>query len=298
MIRQLTLDDAEATLRVANNHELRIDPEFEVYPLSEMPQWFQGYGEPAFVFGHLDPELDAVLFIHTDSAKNTVDLDLFTDCSNQVAKELMQFGLDWTKEHRAGFKIRSAGNKNDTELHELFAEFGFEHYRDYWKLVWRNLPGEFRITNPQLEIRAVDFDEHAELIHRLEVESFAEHFGYVAIDFPSWLTQRNSIESKDPNGFLIAYYDSKPAGFLIADDSRADQHGGWVDKLGVLAEYRGIGIGKALLHQAASYYRSRGFDSVALGADTGNDSGALDLYFGLGFTPMLIWRAVQLPALR
>jgi ribosomal protein S18 acetylase RimI-like enzyme len=262
-----------------------------------MPQWFQGYGEPAFVFGHLDPELDAVLFIHTDSAKNTVDLDLFTDCSEETARELFAYGLQWVRVNRSGYRVRSAGNKNDASLHALLAEFGFEHYRDYWKLIWRDLPTKFLISNPRLEIRAVSFEAEAELIHRLEAESFSEHFGYVTIDFPAWLTQRNSIESKDPNGFLIAYYDSKPAGFLIADDSRADQNGGWVDKLGVLAEFRGLGIGKALLNYAGNYYQSRGFDSVALGADTGNDSGALDLYFGLGFTPMLIWRAMQLPPL-
>jgi len=262
-----------------------------------MPQWFQGYGEPAFVFGHLDPELDAVLFIHTDSAKKTVDLDLFTDCSEGAARELFAYGRQWVRDNRVGFKIRSAGNKNDAPLHALLAEFGFEHYRDYWKLVWRDLPSAFEISNPSLEIRAVSFEVEAELIHQLEVESFSEHFGYVPIDFPSWLTQRNSIESRDSNGFLFAYYDSKPVGFLIADDSRADQNGVWVDKLGVLAEYRGLGIGKALLNHVGSYYAARGFDSVALGADTGNDSGALGLYFGLGFTPMLIWQAMQLPAL-
>ncbi|NBU23146.1 MAG: GNAT family N-acetyltransferase [Actinobacteria bacterium] len=262
-----------------------------------MQQWFQGYGEPAFVFGHLAPELDAVLFIHTDSAKNTVDLDLFTDCAEDTARELFGFGIEWVRANRTGFKVRSAGNKNDASLHALLVEFGFVHYRDYWKLVWRNLPTEFKINNPRLEIRAVSFEVEAELIHRLEADSFSEHFGYVAIDFPAWLTQRNSIESIDPNGFLIAYYDSKPAGFLIADDSRADQNGGWVDKLGVSAEFRGLGIGKALLNYAGSYYAARGFSSVALGADTGNDSGALDLYFGLGFTPMLIWRAMQLPSL-
>ncbi len=297
MIRTLTLDDAEATLKVANTHELRVDPEFELYPLSEMPQWFQGFGEPAVVFGHEQDRLDAALFIQTDSAKNWVDLDLFTDCSDDVAKELLHFGIEWTKASRPGFKIRAAGNKNDVQLHQLFSEFGFQHYRDYWKLVWRNISQAVPHSNPQLEIRSVNFDANAKLIHELESKTFSEHFGYVPIAFDAWLRQRKSIESLDPNGFLIAYYDSQPAGFLIADDSRVDQNGGWVDKLGVLSEYRGIGIGKALLNHAAAYYSARGFDSVALGADTGNDSGALDLYFGLGFEPMLVWRAVVLPAL-
>ncbi len=297
MIRLLTLADAEATLRVANTHELRVDPEFEVYPLSEMPQWFQGFGEPAVVFGHLTNELDAVLFIQTDTAKNWVDLDLFTDCSEEAAKALLGHGISWARENRPGFKIRAAGNKNDKQLHQLFAEFGFEHYRDYWKLVWRDLPKASPQTNKQLEIRSVDFDLNAELIHELESKTFSEHFGYVSIGFEPWLKQRKSIESVDPNGFFIAYYNGNPAGFLIADDSRVDQNGGWVDKLGVLSEYRGIGIGRALLNHVSGYYSERGFDSVALGADTGNDSGALDLYFGLGFAPMLVWRAVVLPAL-
>ena len=297
LIRPLTLSDAEATLRVANTHELRVDPEFEVYPLSEMPQWFQGFGEPAVVFGHESEVLDAVLFIQTDTAKNWVDLDLFFDSSSEVAQQLLAHGISWVRDNRPGFKIRAAGNKNDQELHTLLAEFGFQHYRDYWKLVWRNLPATTAFRSAQLEIRSVDFEANAKLLHELEAKTFSEHFGYVPIDFQSWLKQRRSIESVDQKGFLIAYYDNTPAGFLIADDSRVDQNGGWVDKLGVLAEYRGLGIGKALLNQVAVYYSSRGFDSLALGADTGNDSGALDLYFGLGFEPMLVWRAVALPAL-
>jgi hypothetical protein len=47
MIRVATLDDAGELLEVCNNHELRVDPDFEAMPLSEITEFLNGYEEPA-----------------------------------------------------------------------------------------------------------------------------------------------------------------------------------------------------------------------------------------------------------
>ena len=52
--------------------------------------------------------------------------------------------------------------------------------------------------------------------------------------------------------------------------------------LAVAADWRRKGLGKALVLQAAGYFRSRGVERLDLKADTGNPSGALHLYASLG----------------
>ena len=43
MIRVATLEDAGELLEVCNNHELRVDPDFEAMPLSEIVEFLNGY---------------------------------------------------------------------------------------------------------------------------------------------------------------------------------------------------------------------------------------------------------------
>jgi ribosomal protein S18 acetylase RimI-like enzyme len=51
----------------------------------------------------------------------------------------------------------------------------------------------------------------------------------------------------------------------------------------------GHGYGEALLRHGIAYCASRGFDSVELGVDTANESGALRLYEKVGFRAESSW---------
>jgi ribosomal protein S18 acetylase RimI-like enzyme len=63
-----------------------------------------------------------------------------------------------------------------------------------------------------------------------------------------------------------------------------------VDKLGVLEKFRGLGLGKLLLQWGIAHAAEKGYKTVGLGADTGNESGALQLYENQGFKPTVVWR--------
>ena len=62
MIRVATLDDAHELLAVCNQHELRVDPEFEEMPLSEIVEFLNGYEEPAHTLVLEDNGIKAVMF--------------------------------------------------------------------------------------------------------------------------------------------------------------------------------------------------------------------------------------------
>jgi ribosomal protein S18 acetylase RimI-like enzyme len=59
---------------------------------------------------------------------------------------------------------------------------------------------------------------------------------------------------------------------------------GWVRNVGVVGSARGRGLGTFLLRTAFAEFARRGRDTVGLGVDTENATGALRLYEGLGMT--------------
>lgn len=61
---------------------------------------------------------------------------------------------------------------------------------------------------------------------------------------------------------------------------------GWIDVLGTRRGYRGIGLGRALLRAGIHLLREAGMETVRLGVDANNPSGALGLYERNGFSRM------------
>lgn len=297
MIRKATLDDATTLWELANQHELRVDPSFEAYPLSEIEEQITGYSEPGHPFLLDKNGVVACVFIHPDTPRGRIEIDLFTIGTKDQTSALFGFALDWVKEFYPQFEVRAACNKLDTELLAIFENSGLGFTRDYYKLQLNQLSVAYPTLPPGVDIVALDLESHGELFHHLESESFKDHFGYVKVSAEDWLRERLARTTNDPKGCFVLYVGQEAAGFLISSDFRADVNGGWVDKLGVLETYRGQGFGKLLLQWGIAHAANKGYTSVGLGADTGNDSGALELYFKMGFEVQLSWRMYSRPPL-
>jgi mycothiol synthase len=75
----------------------------------------------------------------------------------------------------------------------------------------------------------------------------------------------------------------------LEDDSRK----GWVRSIAVLPEFRGRGLGKALLLASMHALKTAGYETVHLSVDTENQYGALALYMNAGFkvdSRMIVYR--------
>ena len=64
---------------------------------------------------------------------------------------------------------------------------------------------------------------------------------------------------------------------------------GWVADLGVLAGYRGRGIGAALLAHSFHTFKARGFAVVGLNVDASDETGATALYERVGMRVRQQW---------
>ena len=92
-------------------------------------------------------------------------------------------------------------------------------------------------------------------------------------------TRKSFVEDMEPGGIrLIALDNSKVVGWCHVRPDRWEgfTHAGWLG-MGVLKEYRGQGIGSALLYQSLEEARNRGLERVELSVFASNLT-AIHLY--------------------
>jgi ribosomal protein S18 acetylase RimI-like enzyme len=139
-----------------------------------------------------------------------------------------------------------------------------------------------------------DLDEAVRLAHN---EAFAEHWGSQPRDeetWKSWTTQHRTFRRQwsrlvlDPSerdedgraeiaGYVVSY--------AFEQDWEALGHSqGWVGLIGVRPAWRGRKLAPALLANVLRAYAADGMDAAGLDVDTGNATGALSLYKGMGFS--------------
>lgn len=115
-------------------------------------------------------------------------------------------------------------------------------------------------------------------------------------DMPEYAyNKRKSVKSYmdwlfkgDPSGFFVAKLNDKVVGFISCHGNWEDYREGKVCEIhefAVKEEYKGRGIGKALLQRAIDYAISLGRKKVTLWVGEGNER-AINLYLKMGFKPL------------
>ncbi|AQS71353.1 GNAT family N-acetyltransferase [Streptomyces pactum] len=133
-----------------------------------------------------------------------------------------------------------------------------------------------------VRLRACATEADRVRVYELYQRAFADHFDFQPRDYRLWLSDIQG-ERLDWSLVSIAATDELgDAGFLLARDDREAM--GWIRGLGVLREARGRGLGAFLLRDAFARFAARGRDTVGLGVDTENATGAPRLYERNGMT--------------
>ncbi len=119
-------------------------------------------------------------------------------------------------------------------------------------------------------------------VHELYQASFARHFDFQPRTFDAWLHDIGAEGLDWSLVWIVATDDLGDAGFLLSRDDREAM--GWIRSIGVLPAARGRGLGGFLLRHAFAAFAARGRDTVGLGVDTENSTGAPRLYERHGMT--------------
>jgi len=164
----------------------------------------------------------------------------------------------------------------DRAAEALFRSRGYEPVHRYLELSLEltEPPGRFEPAGIRIEPFRV---EDARVFHRTIDDAFADNWDFVSTPFEQWYEQR--VVNDDMSYSFLAREGDAVAGAIRCD---ADRRGvGWVGALGVLPEWRGRGVGRALLLRAFREFWDRGQPNVGLGVASDN-AGALHLYESVG----------------
>jgi ribosomal protein S18 acetylase RimI-like enzyme len=297
--RIATEADAKAVAEIANEHELSIDKQSSLFSEQGALDFIAGYIDPSVT--HLisfdnEPGFSAVLNLHPDSVKSRYFTDIYAKPSVEVLDDVVIWAIELARTEHPDWQMWPGANFLDKRLQSAWASQGFEFLRRYYtmRMSISSVPTIRQIEG--LEIRAIDLANPGEvaLWHTIHQNSFSKHFGFAPRELEKW-SELVIDAATDPNGVFLAFKNGQPVGFCQCNDEYAEENKGNISILGVSQENQGLGIGEALLQTGIVYSASKGFDTLELNVDTGNESGALKLYEKVGFKPESSWIQLHQP---
>ena len=285
-------EDVPALVALCNAHDSAIDPEFEDSSEEEIRDELNGFYDEVFaeVFEQ-DGEITDLVTAQVDKARARVEIDVFGLPGKHDYDRSISHAISWAKTHYPGFELRGSCNDKDLKLRAANERAGFKIVRKYWTMRNHQPNKSFPKLPAGVSIRQADFERERYVWHSLLMQSFSDHYGFKQKSFEEWETQQRKLSLQDRTGVFFLEENGIPVGLLVCTDHRAENKGGFIDKIGVLKSHRGKGYGDLLLRWGCAYSVARGFKDVALGVDTGNSTGAVALYEKAGFRPMNIWLA-------
>jgi|GEM_PF-1967071 len=182
--------------------------------------------------------------------------------------------------------LQTTRNSKDKWMVRVLLANGFEIQRSFWNLhaLFSYLSySAFKVNTEQVSIKGLDSDEELTSLTDMINLIFHNSWGYSRMeveDVKGWISRINARG----DGIFLALKGGRLVGFLIMDLSLylLDQGTAYIALLGVHPEYRGRGIGRALVYAAFERMRERELTGIQVTVDTSNEN-ALGFYESLGF---------------
>jgi mycothiol synthase len=164
----------------------------------------------------------------------------------------------------------------NTAGRDLLTRAGYRPVRTYWRFV---LPLEEAPAEPTwpdgVRMRAFDPERDGKAVHSLIQTAFADNERYREVPYSEWVAGNIDREAFDPELWILAVADGEVVGSIVCPNYESE---GWVRQLAVARDWRGRGVGMALLLKAFGEFYRRGRPHVALVVDSWNRTGARGLY--------------------
>lgn len=166
------------------------------------------------------------------------------------------------------------------DAHRHLEAHGFTHIRDGLQMLI-DLDAPPAATWPDgVAVRTFVRNQDERAVWETAEAAWQDHWGYAPMPFEEFLYFRiESAENFDPGLWHLAMDGEQIAGIALCNPERAGfDNTGWVSVLAVRREYRGRGIGLALLQHAFADFARRGYQHTGLGVDASSLTGADRLY--------------------
>lgn len=207
--------------------------------------------------------------------------------------------LEWAT-HRAADQLQSSTNDlpkfirvDNFEFvesaHRLYAQLGFTpvRYNDELLRSLEDLPSPRGVDGVGIVPWPDDRDEEIRLVKNA---AFADHWGSTPSSQQRWHQSVRGFGARTDLSFIAQDTEGRVIAACLnnryeADDELLGRSDGWINSLGTLAEWRGKGIGSALVIQSLHAFAAAGLTHASIGVDSENPTGAAELYRSLGFEP-------------
>ena len=151
---------------------------------------------------------------------------------------------------------------------------------------------------PGVEVRPVQ-KEDIRKIWDASIEAFRDHWGFAEPEEKDFLAYKGS-KYFQPELWQVAWVGDKVVGSVlnfIDHDYNQKYHRkrGWTEEITTHRQWRRQGIAKALIVRSMHMHQAKGMTEVALGVDTNNPNGALQLYQSLGYMKEKTWITYRKP---
>jgi len=197
--------------------------------------------------------------------------------------------------------FESAAADSETGTQALLEGHGYIPVRHFFTMLRPDLEDIPAAPLPDgLEVRPVKMED-LQAIHAASVEAFRDHWGFNVENEPTveqWVESPNF----DPSLWRVAWQGEQLAGMVLSyidarENEAYNRKRGWTEDICVRRPWRRRGLARALLVQSLQAVRERGMQEAALGVDTQNLSGALNLYESVGFRAIKRWTTYRKPML-
>ena len=172
--------------------------------------------------------------------------------------------------------IRSSMDGRDMDARRVHEAQGFSPIRHHWRM-------EIKLEGPPpapefpngIELRSFIRGEHERAVWQADNEAFRDHWGSHESTFEEWSQRKFGKPDFDPSLWVIAWDGTEVAG---CSQNRFRMGIGWIGTLAVRRPWRKHGLGLALLLHSFRDFYERGMQTIGLGVDASNPTGATRLY--------------------
>jgi len=171
--------------------------------------------------------------------------------------------------------IQTFMNNRDEAGHVLLRANGYAPIRYFWRMEVKlhEVPASIAFPNG-IELRPFIKEKHAVAVWQADNEVFHDHWGSHEFSFEEW-SKKFSNQNFDPALWMVIWDGDEIAGF---SQNRLRQGIGWVGTIGVRRPWRNKGLGITLLQHTFAEFYKRGTDTIGLGVDSANLTGATRVY--------------------
>ncbi|BAJ26934.1 MULTISPECIES: GNAT family N-acetyltransferase [Kitasatospora] len=292
-VRPAELEDAAAVCALLNQvDEIEIGrAETELGEVSEeLARSEVDLARDSWLLHDADGRLVGYGLVRDRSGGARIDLDQYL-LPGQLAGGLHLFEL---MEARATELARDNGaeqavlhlllNTEPTTDIEAMRARGWQLSRRYHALTRQVDPATDPLPEPPAGVRLRDCaaEPDRRIAHGLLQRTFADHHDFKPRDYEQWLADINA-DTVDWSRVWVAELDGQGDVAVLRTSARLPTQA-WAFNIGVLPAARGRGLGGYLLRHFFAVYAADGLPTVGLGVDTGNPTGAPELYRKHGMT--------------